>query len=133
MFQFPAIEGGNDPNRVIAKSDSLAMSAKTQHPEAAIALMKYFTDDTAQKYTAEKGGKIPVTSVEYDEAAAPKELAYVMDIFGNASGTFGFYNESLADTEAGSTFDNAFVEIFLGTPIDEALQEIEDYYEDNVW
>ena len=133
VFQFPAIEGGNDPNRVIAKSDSLAMSAKTEHPEAAIALMKYFTDDTAQKYTAEKGGKIPVTSVEYDEAAAPKELAYVMDIFGNASGTFGFYNESLADTEAGSTFDNAFVEIFLGTPVEEALQEINDYYEANVW
>ena len=133
VFQFPAIEGGNDPNRVIAKSDSLAMSAKTKYPEASIALMKYFTDDTAQKYTAEKGGKIPVTKVEYDEAAAPKELAYVMDIFGNASGTFGFYNESLADTEAGSTFDNAFVEIFLGTPAEDALQEINDYYEANVW
>ncbi|MBQ1523978.1 MAG: ABC transporter substrate-binding protein, partial [Firmicutes bacterium] len=79
------------------------------------------------------GGKIPVTKVEYDAAVAPKELAYVMDIFENASGTFGFYNESLADTEAGSTFDNAFVEIFLGTPIEEALQEIQDYYEANVW
>ena len=133
VFQFPAIEGGNDPNRLIAKSDSLAMSSATKYPEASIAFMKYFTDDIAQRYTAEKGGKIPVTKVEYDAAVAPKELAYVMDIFENASGTFGFYNESLADTEAGSTFDNAFVEIFLGTPIEEALQEIQDYYEANVW
>ena len=29
VFQFPEVEGGNDPNRVIAKSESLAMSAKT--------------------------------------------------------------------------------------------------------
>ena len=66
VFQFPAIEGGNDANRIIAKSDSLAMSSSTKYPDACIALMKYFTDDTAQKYTAEVGGKIPVTKVEYD-------------------------------------------------------------------
>ena len=47
VFQFPGVE------RVIAKSDSLAMSSSTKNPEACIALMKYFTDDTAQKYTAE--------------------------------------------------------------------------------
>lgn len=134
VFAFPAVEGGNpDANRVIAKSDSLCMSATTKHPEAAVALMKYFTDDTAQKYTAEVGGKIPVTSVEYDASVAPPELAYVMDVFKNASSTFGFYNESLADTEAGSTFDNCFVEIFKGTDPATALQPIQDYYEMNVW
>ena len=134
VFQFPAVEGGNDPNRVIAKSDSLAMSANTEHPEAAVALMKYFTDDTAQKYTAEKGGKIPVTKVEYDAAAAPAELAYVMDIFSNASGTFGFYNESLASTEAGSFFDDQFVSMYLGqSTVEQGLQAIEDFYTDNVW
>ncbi len=133
VFAFPAVEGGNDPNRVIAKSDSLAMSSTTKHPEAAAALMKYFTDDTAQKYTAEVGGKIPVTGVQYDETKAPKELAYVMDVFKNATGTFGFYNESLYDTEAGSTFDNCFVEVFKGVAPEEALKPIQEYYEENVW
>ncbi len=129
VFQFPAIEGGNDGDRIIAKSDSLAMSADTEYPEACIALMKYFTDDTAQKYTAEVGGKIPVTNVEYDADVAPAQLAYVMDIFSSASGTFGFYNESLATTEAGSMFDDEMVSIYLGdeTP-EEALQALEDWY-----
>ena len=133
VFQFPAIEGGNDPNRVIAKSDSLAMSSTTEHPEACIALMKYFTDETAQRYTAEKGGKIPVTNVEYDVDAAPSELAYVMDIFTNASSTFGFYNESLATTEAGAYFDDQMVAMYLGklTP-EEAFQNVEDWYVENV-
>ncbi len=134
VFAFPAVDGSSaDPNRVIAKSDSLAMSANTQHPEAAVQLMKYFTDDTAQKYTAEVGGKIPVTNVQYDEKVAPPELSYVMDVFKSASSTFGFYNESLADTEAGSTFDNCFVEIFKGEDPATALDPIEDYYEMNVW
>ncbi|MCF0133069.1 MAG: extracellular solute-binding protein [Blautia sp.] len=129
VFQFPGIEGANDPNRIIAKSDSLAMSSTTEYPEAAIAFMKYFTDDTAQKYTAEVGGKIPVTSVEYDATKAPAQLGYVMDIFQNASSTFGFYNESLASTEAGAFFDDQMVSVFLGdaTP-EEALQNIEDWY-----
>lgn len=134
VFQFPAVNGGNDPNRVIAKSDSLAMSAKTEHPEACIALMKYFTDETAQKYTAEVGGKIPVTSVKYDASKAPAQLAYVMDVFTGASSTFGFYNESLATTEAGSFFDDTMVSIYLGeSTVDEGLNAIQDWFEENIY
>jgi len=134
VFAFPAVDGSSaDPNRVIAKSDSLMMSATSACPDGAVALMKYFVDDTAQKYTAEVGGKIPVTNVEYDMAVAPPELSYVMDVFKGANATFGFYNESLADTEAGSTFDNCFVEIFKGEDPETALDPIQDYYEMNVW
>lgn len=126
VFQFPGVE------RVIAKSDSLAMSANTKYPEACAALMKYFTDDTAQKYTAEIGGKIPVTNVEYDASVAPAQLAYVMDVFGGAKGTFGFYNESMPSTEAGAYFDDTMVSVFLGdmTPA-EAAAEMETFYADN--
>ena len=134
VFAFPAVDGSSaDPNRVIAKSDSLCVSATSQYPDAAVQLVKYFVDDTASKYTAEVGGKIPVTNVQYDEKVAPPELKYVMDVFKNASSTFGFYNESLYDTEAGSTFDNCFVDIFTGTDPEKALDPIQEYYEMNVW
>ena len=126
VFQFPGVQ------RLIAKSDSLCMSSSTKSPEACAAFMKYFTDDTAQKYTAEVGGKIPVTSVEYDASAAPAQLAYVMDIFSNAKGTFGFYNESMPTTETGSHFDDTMVSVFLGdmTPA-EAATDMEEYYQAN--
>ncbi len=126
VFQFPGVE------RVIAKSDSLAMSASSEHKDAAIALMKYFTDDTAQKYTAEVGGKIPVTNVEYDESVAPAQLSYVMDVFSGATGTFGFYNESMPSTEAGSHFDDTMVSVYLGdmSPAD-AAADMEDFYASN--
>ena len=134
VFAFPAVDGSSaDPNRVIAKSDSIAMSADSKNPEAAVALMKYFVDETAQKYTAEKGGKIPVTNVKYDENVAPPELSYVMNVFKSANATFGFYNESLVDSEAGSTFDSCFVDIFKGNDPATALDPIQKYYEDNVW
>ena len=126
VFQFPGVE------RVIAKSDSLVMSSSTKYPEACTALMKYFTDDAAQKYTAEIGGKIPVTSVEYDASVAPAQLAYVMDVFGGAKGTFGFYNESMPSTEAGAYFDDTMVSVFLGdmTPA-EAATDMEEFYAGN--
>ena len=126
VFQFPGVE------RLIAKSDSLCMSSTTKYPEASAALIKYFTDDTAQKYTAEVGGKIPVTNVKYDESVAPKQLSYVMDIFGKAKGTFGFYNESMPTTETGAHFDDTMVAVFLKdmTPA-EAAKDMEDYYKTN--
>ena len=126
VFQFPGVE------RVIAKSDSLAMSSTSKCPEACVALMKMFTDDTAQKYTAEVGGKIPVTKVEYDANVAPAQLAYVMDVFSNAKGTFGFYNESMPSTEAGAHFDDDMVAVFLGdmTPA-EAATDMEEFYAAN--
>lgn len=133
VFQFPGIEGGADPNRIIAKTDSLAMSSTTKYPEACIALMKYFTDETAQKYTAEIGGKIPVTAVDVDYTKAPKQLEYVMDIFSKTTGTLGFYNESLASVEAGSCFDDAMVAIYLGScSVEEGLQKVQDFYDQNV-
>jgi raffinose/stachyose/melibiose transport system substrate-binding protein len=134
VFSFPAIEGGSDPNRMIVKTDNMVMSATTEHQEACIALLKMFTDETAQKYTAEVGGKIPVVDVEFDESVAPAQLGYVMDILSKSTGTFGFYNESLDSVEAGDTFDNAMVDLFLGaiTP-EQAFQRVEDFYAENVW
>lgn len=135
VFQFPAIEGANDPNRMIVKTDNLLMSSTTEHPEACIALMKMFTDETAQKYTAEIGGKIPIIKdLEIDYDKAPAQLSYIQDILAQATGTFGFYNESLASVEAGDTFDNAMVDVFLGnqTP-EEACQTVQTFYEENVW
>ena len=135
VFQFPAVDGGADPNRMIVKTDNLVMSSTTEHPEAVIALMKYFTDETAQKYTAEVGGKIPVVDgVEVDYSKAPKQLSYVQDILKNMTGTFGFYNESLDSVEAGDVFDNAMVDIFLGNCCsEEAFQKVQDFYEKEVW
>ena len=126
VFQFPGVE------KVIAKSDSLCMSSTTKNPDGAAALIKYFTDDTAQKYTAEKGGKIPVTKVQYDASAAPKQLGYVMDVFKGAKGTFGFYNESMPTTETGAHFDDTMVSVFLGdmTPKD-AAKDMEEFYKAN--
>jgi raffinose/stachyose/melibiose transport system substrate-binding protein len=49
------------------------------------------------------------------------------------TGTLGFYNESLESVEAGDTFDNAMVDIYLGnsTP-EQAFQKVQDYYDQHV-
>lgn len=134
VFQFPAVEGGSDPNRMIVKTDNLLVSKDTENIEGVIELLKYFTDETAQKYTAEVAGKIPVTGVEVDFEKAPNQLSYVMEILEGMTGTLGFYNESLASVEAGDVYDNAMVSVVLGQKtIDEALETINEFYEFEVW
>ena len=134
VFQFPGIPGGADPNRIIAKTDSLSMSSKTEHKDACVALMKYFTDDTAQKYTAEVGGKIPITNVDVDYDKAPAQLKYVMDILGSTNGTLGFYNESFATSEAGAEFDNQMVAIYLGdVTVEQGFENVQKFFEEEVW
>ncbi|MCQ2982310.1 MAG: extracellular solute-binding protein [Treponemataceae bacterium] len=136
VFPFPAItkNGGDNQTSIIAKSDSLCVSVDTKNRDAAIELLKYFTDETAQKYVAEKAGKFPVTNAEIDYNVAPAQLKYVLDVMGKANKQFGFYNESLATVEAGSTFDNFMVSIFMKqmTPA-EAFKGMQEYYESEVY
>lgn len=135
VFQFPGVEGGADPNRMVVKTDNLVMSSKTEHQDAVIALMKYFTDETAQKYTAEVGGKIPVVDgVEIDYDKAPAQLSYIQDILANTTGTLGFLNEELSSVEAGDIINNALVDLYLGNcTSEEAFQKVQDFYEKNIW
>ncbi|WP_022753801.1 ABC transporter substrate-binding protein [Butyrivibrio fibrisolvens] len=132
VFSFPSVDGSIGD--MIVKTDNVLMSATTEHPEACVAFLKMLTDETAQKATAEKAGKIPVTKVEVDTSKAPKQFGYVSDLLANLTGTIGFYNESLVSVEAGDTFDNNMVSIVMGDEtIEEGLQNIEDFYKENAW
>jgi raffinose/stachyose/melibiose transport system substrate-binding protein len=134
VFQFPGIEGGSDPNRWITKTDNLLVSKNTKHKDACIALLKEFTSDIAQKRTAEIAGKMPITNVSIDYTKAPKELKYVQDCMKTVTGTFGFYNESMASVEAGDLYNNTMVSIVMKTTTPEkGLQKLQDYYEKNVY
>ena len=77
---------------------------------------------------------MPIIDVEVDYSKAPKQLSYVQDIMKTLTGTFGFYNESLASVEAGDKFDNTMVSIVMGdiTPED-GLADIQKFYEENVY
>ena len=129
------------PIQTVSISDSLTVTGSHDIKVQADCLLADFdfntveTDEEAQKYTAEVAGKFPIIKdldIDYDKA--PAQLKYVQDIMDKATGTFGFYNESLASVEAGDCFDNAMVDVFLGnqTP-EEAFQTVQDFYEENVW
>ena len=67
---------------------------------------------------------------EDDDDASTEEKAVYRVYDGSGSP----HNESLASTEAGSTFDDAMVSIYLGNnSVEDGLQIIEDFYKENVW
>ena len=96
-------------------------------------MKKYVNENTKAVFAETIGNpKLDVTDVKNaSEIVHSFGLPFILD---NTTATFGFYNESLATTEAGDIFDDAIVEIYLqnATP-QEAFQELQDYYEKNVW
>ena len=96
-------------------------------------MKKYVNENTKAVFAETIGNpKLDVTDVKKaSEIVHSFGLPFILD---NTTATFGFYNESLATTEAGDIFDDAIVEIYLqnATP-QEAFQELQDYYEKNVW
>ncbi|BBF44694.1 sugar ABC transporter sugar-binding protein [Lachnospiraceae bacterium KM106-2] len=133
VFQFPGITGGADPNRWIVKTDNLLVSKNTKNKDACIALLKAFTDETAQKATAEIAGKMPSCKVDIDYSKAPKQLKDVQDCMKTVTGTLDFYNESLATVEAGKEFDNKMVSIVMGDmSVQDGLAALQKFYDDNI-
>ncbi len=136
VFRFPALEGGGDPDRWIVKTDNMCINAALEDEklDACIALMKMFTDEQAQRDTAEIAGKMPIIDVEIDYEKAPKQLKFVEDAMQNATGTLGFYDESFATQEAGGMFNDTTVAIMLGDKtVEEGLEELQTYFEDSVY
>ena len=61
VFQFPGIDGANDPNRMIVKTDNLLMSSTTEHQDLAIELLKEMVSDETLTAVAAGGQQVPPT------------------------------------------------------------------------
>ena len=61
VFQFPGIDGANDPNRMIVKTDNLMMSSTTEHQDLAIELLKEMVSDETLTAVAAGGQQVPPT------------------------------------------------------------------------
>lgn len=134
IFSFPAIEGGADSNRMMLKSDNFCISKNTKNLEACVALLKMFTDETAQKYNVEVGYKFPATRCSVDKTKVSGMTIDIMELLEKTTGTFGYYFESLPTSEAGYVFDNAFMDMVLNRcSVEQGLKKIQQYFEDNIW
>jgi len=138
LFKFPAIDGSQaNANRVVCKTDNICMSAKAEgdKKDAAIELLKMFTDQEEQTYTVQKAGKMPVTNYDIDYSSAPEQLQTLKKMVEEAKGdTLGFYNEEIPDSEVGAEFNKTYVSIALGDKkVDEALEALNKFSQGKIW
>lgn len=132
VFTFPTVKGGKgDANAWLAKTDNIAVSATSSHPDACIKFIKYLTSDKAQKATAEIAGKIPVTNVKIDTKKAPKEFDYLSKCMKNTSDVFNFYDEALGSV-IGDEYDSTMSTIMAGTKTPKAaFTSLQEYTKSN--
>ena len=86
LFRFPPIEGApGDPEVVLAAPNGLEVSARTDDPEAAVALVERFASLSGQRRWVEETGRLPALPAAGDALDGP--LAFVAEDLGRASGS----------------------------------------------
>ena len=104
VFQFPGIDGANDPNRMIVKTDNLMMSSTTEHQDAAKLFISYLYSDKACEIFAKAGAIQPVLGIA-DKLSGDNVMFY--SIYDNgakaAMGNFAAF-EAIPGVEVRTVF-----------------------------
>jgi len=135
VFKFPAIDGSKqDSNRLMVKTDNMVMSSKTKNKEACVALLKYFTDETAQKNIAEVGVKFPVINCEMDLDKTSYQYKAIKNIIDTKPNFTGFYDEAIENEDANDLFNKTMINIYNKKySVNQGLNVLENYYKKNIW
>ena len=86
LFRFPSVPGApGDQDVVLAAPNGLEVSARTDQPQAAVALVQRFASESGQRRWVRETGRLPALPAAGDELDGP--LAFVAGDVGRASGS----------------------------------------------
>jgi len=139
IFAFPASDSPADPEadptRIVTKTDNICLSAKAEgdKKDAAIELLKMFTNEETQKNLIEKCGKGSVLA-QIDSSKASAQMQDLMKVKEAAKTSLGFYNEEMPSTEGGDKFNQMAAAVATGDKEPEdALKELDKTFTEKVW
>lgn len=125
LFRFPGIEGaGGDPSTNMVIPQGLQISAKTEHPEEAVAWASFLVTPEMGKLYAEMRGAIPSNAELVPEMEATEQFKWVANDVASLSATFSVLDVMLEASVADAYLD-ARVEVLNRTKTpEEAMQDI---------
>jgi raffinose/stachyose/melibiose transport system substrate-binding protein len=130
--KFPSMPGGvGDPDVWLGQpSENIAIARTSKVPEGCIEFLKMYTSDPVERFLGEDSGQIPSTKVALDPAKLDALTLEINDLLANSKGMFIFYDVGLGAT-IGDEFNNTVQAICGGTPVEEALNSLQTFTEQN--
>lgn len=121
MFRFPAIEGGaGDPGAVFLVPQGLQVSAKTEHPEAAVAWASFLVSDEMAAKFAEFLGAIVSNPAMIDTVEGTEQYKWFVNDIAAATGSYNVL-DVLLENSVSEAYLNAGVEVLNGTKTPEEV------------
>ena len=115
MFRFPAVEGGKgDPGAGFLVPQGLMVSAKTQHPEEAVAWASFLVSDAMAAKFAEFIGAIPSNPKLIDQVPGTEQYKWIVNDVASATGAV-MVLDVLLEASVSNAYLDAGVEILNGT------------------
>jgi raffinose/stachyose/melibiose transport system substrate-binding protein len=115
MFRFPAVEGGKgDPGAGFLVPQGLMVSAKTQHPEEAVAWASFLVSDEMAAKFAEYLGAIPSNPTLIDQVEGTEQYKWIVNDIASATGAV-MVLDVLLEASVSNAYLDAGVEILNGT------------------
>lgn len=124
MFRFPEVEGGaGDPGAGFLVPEGFQISAKTQHPEAAVEWASFLVSDELAAKWAEMTGAIPSNPTLIDTVEGTDHFKWFVADMAAATGSV-MVLDVLLEANVANAYLDAGVEILNGT---RTPQEAMDY------
>ena len=115
MFRFPGIEGGaGDPGAVFLVPQGYMISAKTEHPEEAVAWASFLVSDEMALKSAEMLGVIPSNPKLIDQVNRSWQYKWIVNDIAQSTGAI-MVLDVLLDASVANAYLDAGVEILNGT------------------
>lgn len=126
-FLMPAVNEEYAGVEVGSVDTSYAITKKCKNVDAAVALLKYMTNEKSTSLLLYDYGRIPSTNIDIDDSKLTPLCADFVNLLGDVKAQTPWFDR--VDTDLGNEFNNTAIGIANGDDVQEAFDALQSYAE----
>ena len=128
-FTMPAVDSSNADISVGSLDNSFAVTKNCENVEAALALLKFWTNEENAANLLYDYGRMPATKFDLDESKLSSLTKSAIDCFNEQNALTPWFDRM--NTDFGNEFNNSSIAIANGEDAQSILDSLQDYVETN--
>lgn len=128
-FTMPAVNANASKVSVGSLDNSFAVTTKCKNVDAAVALLKYWTNKENAQTLLYDYGRMPATSIDVDQSKLSSLSKDALTCFNEQTALTPWFDRM--NTDLGNEFNNSSVAIANGDDVKTTLNKLQDYADNN--
>lgn len=126
-FIMPPVNEGYAGTAVGSVDTSYAVTKNCKNVDAAVALLKYMTNEESTSLLLYDYGRIPSTNIEIDDSKLTPLCADFVNLLGDVKAQTPWFDR--VDTDLGNEFNNTTIGIANGDDVQDSFDNLQSYAE----